>query len=60
MKLYPLYPAVFVSPITGRLASFEQLPELEIGQIWIGSRSKRALPSLKVIDLRIDVNFLYW
>ena len=58
MKLYPLYPAVFVSPITGRLASFEQLPELEIGQIWIGSRSKRALPSLKVIDLRIDVNFL--
>ena len=59
MSLKRIFLDKFISPITGRLASYEQLPELERGYIWIGHRhSNKAIPSLKVIDLRIDVNSL--
>ena len=48
-----------ISPVTGRLLTYEQLPPLDKGEIWLGHiYNQKATPSLKLIDLRIDVNYL--
>lgn len=48
-----------ISPVTGRLLTYEQLPPLSKGEVWIGHvYNNKAIPSLKLIDLRIDVNSL--
>jgi len=46
----------FISPVSGEPAVFFQLPR---GNVWTGDRNDHAVPSLKLIDLRIDVNSLY-
>lgn len=56
---YPRVIGFLISPVTGRLLTYEQLPPLDKGEIWIGHvYNQKAVPSLKLIDLRIDVNSL--
>jgi len=59
MKYTPVgYTDPFLSPVSGQLASYLQLPDLDRGSLWVGNGQGRAAPSLKLIDLRVDVDFL--
>lgn len=58
MKYLTGYTDPFISPVTGILSSHFQLPDLELGYIWIGDKHNRPTPSFKLIDLTIDLRSL--
>lgn len=58
MKYITGYTDPFISPVTGILSSHFQLPDLELGYIWIGDKQKRPTPSFKLIDVKIDLRSL--
>jgi hypothetical protein len=51
---FPGYTDLFISPVTGRLSGFDNL---DMGYTYIGGKNG-FIPTFKLIDLRIDVNWL--
>lgn len=51
-----LYP--FISPVTGELASFNQIPTADYGEILVANETGYFEPSLALVDARIDINSL--
>ena len=58
MKHLVGYTDVFLSPVSGLLATGQGLPDLPLGYVWLGNQKDRPIPSFKLIDLEIDVQSL--
>ena len=58
MKHLTGYTDLFLSPVSGLLATGQGLPDLPFGTVWLGNPKDRPQPSFKLIDLEIDVQSL--
>lgn len=58
MKEAASYLYNFISPVTGELASFNQIPKAELGEILVAGPDGAFSPSLDLIDAKIDINYL--
>ena len=58
MKHLTGYTDLFLSPVTGLIATGQGLPDLPLGYVWLGNPKDRPQPSFKLIDLDIDVQSL--
>lgn len=48
----------FISPVTGELSSYKQIPKAEYGEILMADENGYFAPSLSLIDAKIDINYL--
>lgn len=55
MKVIGNYVDFFLSPVTGRLYNYTQLPPLQKDYIWVGDQDSYARPSPALIDVRLDI-----
>lgn len=44
-----------MSPVSGKLTSYTQLPDITEDYIWIGDRDDNPIPSSAIIDIRLDI-----
>ena len=58
MKPLVGYTDLFLSPVSGLMATNQGLPDLPLGYVWLGNQKDRPVPSFKLIDLDIDVQSL--
>lgn len=59
MSNLPGYTDSFIDPVTGILASFNSLPSLCNGRVWIGAENGRPISSTVLLDTKIDINSIF-
>ena len=55
MRIRPGYTDLFLSPVTGKLATSSQLPGLSPEYTYLGNQLGETQPSPIIIDIRLDL-----